>query len=129
MPVLAVFYLAKGEYFRKTGNVFVRERELILVRWGGYRFSQELKKRYGINNSGRNPFEDLAQNSGIENINKECFIVHGSAAHQFVFFLNATFAIFSEVLPKSDKNIHLQRKNKAQLIKGFATGKCNESVV
>lgn len=115
-------YLTKGEYFKNNNKILNGHENIVIVTWLGHGANQQLKEWYGKQHPGRNPFDDLAQNKAIENINNQCFIVSGKDGDEYVFFFNETFAFKTKILRNTTRNYALMRKNKRLLIDGLRDG-------
>ncbi|HDM8172434.1 TPA: hypothetical protein P0E23_005104 [Vibrio harveyi] len=121
-------FLTKGEYFKKHNSILDKKDKIVLVSWGGENLISELMKQYRKTHD-RDPFNDLTLNSGVENVNKECFIVLGKDGTEFLFFFNKAYSLVTKVVDNNEENRAKKRENKLCLIAGFSKGETNEYCV
>jgi hypothetical protein len=120
--------LTKGEYFKKHGIILDTKKKIVLVTWGGRNLINELLSTYQ-NTHERSPFDDLIKNDGVENINKECFIVSNTDGTGYLFFFNQAYALVTRVVEYTEENKTEKRNNKLSLIAGFSKGETNKYCV
>jgi len=121
-------FLTKGEYFKQNGEILDLKRNIVLVKWGGPNLVKKLLCWYGSTH-GKDPYHDLTLNSGVENINKECFIVAEKGASDFIFLFNRAYVLLTEILEYTAENRLKKKENMLGLIEGLSKNITNEYCV
>ncbi|MBV7316071.1 HNH endonuclease [Shewanella sp. NIFS-20-20] len=121
-------FLTKGEYFKQHQKLLNMEKNVVLVSWGGANLINHITDEYKKAHKN-DPFHDLAQNSNVENINKECFIVANQSGSEYVFVFSRAYSLLTKVVERTEETIAQKRYNKRCLIPGFAKGEKSEYCV
>lgn len=121
-------FLTKGEFFKQNRKILNMREKVVFVTWGGSNFINKLSKEYHSSNQ-RDPFQDLAKNNAIENVNQECFIVANKNTTEFVFFFGRAYVLITKIAERTSESLAEKRQNKLSLIAGFSRNETNKYCV
>ena len=112
-----LIFLAKGQYFKTTGEIFSPADQVVQIRFVNKKVLASLESNYAVH-LGSNPFEDLVRNPNSESLcGGECVI--WSRESEFLFILHRYVGVIAKVLPYSRKNYRHARRLERQILRDF----------
>lgn len=112
-----ILYLAKGQYFRKTRNIFDEQTMVAQIEFVNKQVLSALKSSYTTQHSS-DPVLDLMRNPNSESFGKdECVI--WTNENDYLFILHHYTAIMVCVRPRSRRNRARARELEWQLLRDF----------
>lgn len=114
-------YLAKGQYFRSTGEIFDERRLVAQTEFIDKQVLRALKAEYKIRHWA-DPLADLAKNPHSETFGQdECVI--WARDNQYLFVLHHHLGIVIRICPRSRRSVALARELERKLLLSFKTKK------
>jgi hypothetical protein len=112
-------YLAKGQYFRKTGHIFDEQKMVAQIEFVNKPVLSALKANYK-GQHWSDPILDLIKNPNSESFGKdECVI--WTRESDYLFILHHYTAIMIRIRPRSRRNRARARELEWQLLRDFRT--------
>ena len=111
-------FLAKGQYFRKTRQMLIPAKQVMLFRFVNKEILLYVKSDYETRHQS-NPFRDLERNAGSEVLaGGDCIIYSKNKNYLFVF--HDYIGITIRVRPRNRKNTERERQSRERILADFA---------